>query len=230
MTAAGGGLAFPSVHGIIDISEFVRSAERCVLFILQSFDIFVKWKGAAMELGKIIAQNLRSLREERGLTLGQLSKLSGISKAMLSDMEKGGSNPTINTIWKLANGLNVPYTKLMDQVERETAVIRRGEPVPQSGETDHYRVYCYFPSTPTRNFELFYVELDPRSSNVSIGHSKRAQEYLYIIRGRLVLRTEADTYELGEGDSMMFDSSLDHTYVNDRDMPLSFLVINFYPG
>ena len=78
-----------------------------------------------MELGKIIALNLKELRTERNLTLGQLSKLSGISKAMLSDIEKGGSNPTINTIWKIANGLNVPYTKLMEGIEKEATVIRR---------------------------------------------------------------------------------------------------------
>lgn len=55
-----------------------------------------------MELGKVIAINLKQLRTERNLTLGQLSKISGISKAMLSDIEKGNSNPTINTIWKIA--------------------------------------------------------------------------------------------------------------------------------
>ena len=108
-----------------------------------------------MELGKVIAINLKQLRTERNLTLGQLSKISGISKAMLSDIEKGNSNPTINTIWKIANGLNVPYTRLMDEIEKEATVIRRSEPVMQTGETEHYRVYCYFRSTPLRNFELF---------------------------------------------------------------------------
>ena len=101
-----------------------------------------------MELGKIIAVNLKELRRERNLTLGQLSKMSGISKAMLSDIEKGDSNPTINTIWKIAGGLNVPYTKLIDGIEKETTVVRRSEATMQTGETDGYRVYCYFRSTP----------------------------------------------------------------------------------
>lgn len=51
-----------------------------------------------MELGTVIAINLKELGTERNLTLGQLSKISGVSKAMLSDIEKGDSNPTINTI------------------------------------------------------------------------------------------------------------------------------------
>ena len=96
-----------------------------------------------MELGKIIAINLNELRTERNLTLGQLSKISGISKSMLSDIEKGNSNPTINTLWKIANGLNVPYTRLMEGIEKEATVIRKSEPTVQTGETDHYRIYCY---------------------------------------------------------------------------------------
>lgn len=183
-----------------------------------------------MELGTIIAINLRKLREERNLTLGQLSKISGVSKAMLSDIEKGGSNPTINTIWKIANGLNVPYTKLMEGIEKETTLIRRSQPEVQTGETEHYRVYCYFRSTPVRNFELFYVELDGFCSNASAGHSKKAQEYIYIIRGKLKIRMESEEQCLDEGDAFLFDSSISHMYMNEQDSVAAFLAINYYPG
>lgn len=183
-----------------------------------------------MDLGKIIAVNLKELRTERNLTLGQLSKISGISKAMLSDIEKGGSNPTINTIWKIANGLNVPYTRLMENIEKETTVIRKSEPIVQTGETGHYRIYCYFANTPVRNFELFYVELDAHSSNATIGHSEKAQEYIYIIQGELILQTEAGDHTLNAGDALVFDSSISHTYINQQDFLLTFIVINFYPN
>lgn len=186
-------------------------------------------KGAIMELGQIIAFNLKELRMERNLSLGQLSRESGISKAMLSDIEKGGSNPTINTIWKIANGLKVPYTKLIDPMHKEAAVIRRSGTAMQTGESPSYRVHCYYETTPVRNFELFYVELDACSSNCSIGHSEKAQEYIYIIRGELVLHMEKEDFTLGEGDSLMFDSSISHTYINRQDTLLTFMVINYYP-
>lgn len=181
-----------------------------------------------MELSKIIASNLKVLRNERNLTLGQLAKESGISKAMLSDIEKGNSNPTINTIWKIANGLKVPYTKLIDNIDKETTIIRKSEPIMQTGETQSYRVYCYYKTTPVRNFELFYVELDAESSNNSIGHSKKAQEYVYIIKGELTLNTEKGDYTLKEGDSLVFDSSINHTYINNQNTLLTFMVINYY--
>lgn len=182
-----------------------------------------------MELGKVIAYNLKKLRTERSLTLGQLSRQSGISKAMLSDIEKGGSNPTINTLWKIANGLHVPYTKLMDEIQQEATIIRKSEPTVQMGEAEHYRVSCYFGSTPVRNFELFYAELDAQSSSISIGHSEKAQEYIYMIQGELLLQTNTGDHVLTEGDALTLDSSIGHTYVNRTDALIKFLVINFYP-
>lgn len=183
-----------------------------------------------MDLGKIIAFNLKTLRNERNLTLGQLAKESGISKAMLSDIEKGGSNPTINTIWKIANGLKVSYTKLIDNIEKETTIIRRSEPIMQIGETQSYRVFCYYRTTPFRNFEFFYVELDAAASNHSIGHSEKAQEYIYIMQGELTLQTENQNHILKQGDSLVFDASLHHTYINKQDTLLTFIVINYYPN
>ena len=183
-----------------------------------------------MELGKTIAMNLNALRTERKLTLGQLAQVSGISKAMLGEIEKGGSNPTINTLLKIANGLNVPYTRLLEKVENEAAVVRREEAEMQSEAAEHYRIYCYFKTSPTRSFEVFYAELDGGRSSTSIGHPPRAQEYLYVIGGQLRLHLDSGTYVMNSGDAMMFDSSVRHTYENAQDETVRFTIINYYPA
>lgn len=183
-----------------------------------------------MELSKVIASNLRRLRVKNNLTLGQLSKVSGISKAILSDIEKGDGNPTVNTIWKIANGLNVPYTKLIEDTKKEVSLVRKSDLSVQFGETNEYRVYCYFENTPHRNFELVLVEQDSHSSNASIGHTKSGQEYVYVLQGTLKLNLKTTDYILNAGDAFVFDSSVDHAYFNEHDSPLSFLVINFYPN
>lgn len=163
------------------------------------------------------------------MTLGQLSKISGISKAMLSDIEKGSSNPTISTIWKIATGLNVPYTKLIDGTKKETEIIRKTETEVQLGETSHYRIYCYFKTTSVRNFELFSVELDANTSNYSTGHSNNVQEYIYIVKGTLKLSTASGDYVLNEGDAVVFDASVDHAYINEKDTPLLYMIVIYYP-
>lgn len=202
-------------------------------YILQLFDIFVNQKRSKQmdwDLGRIIAMNLKQLRTERSLTLGQLAKESGVSKAILSDMEKGESNPTINTIIKVSKGLNVPYSRLMEGVEPESTLVRQQETVMQASENHHYRIFCYFTTSPKRNFELFRVELDPNSSNVSIAHPPKSQEYLYVLEGELTLETETASYTLHPGDSLGFASSVPHTYHNRQTEQAVFLCINYHPN
>lgn len=182
-----------------------------------------------MELNEVIATNLNKLRTERNLSLGQLAELSGISKVMLSQIEKGETNPSINTIWKIANGLKVPYTKLIDEAPSGAVVVKKSDCIEQENETTNYRVFCYFTNTPTRNFEMFRIELDPHSSNESIGHSEKSEEYIYVTSGELIMKTKGKTYTLLEGDSISFDSSVRHTYINQQDGLLTCVIINYYP-
>lgn len=182
-----------------------------------------------MEIGTIIASNLNELRTARNLSISQLAKLSGVSKAMLSDMEKGTSNPTINTLWKVANALNVHYTRLTEQKKRGASVVRKAEAVMQTDDEAHYRVYCYYPSTPERNFELFYAELDPGASSTSVGHPPRAKEYIYVLSGVLDLATMDESFTLNAGDAIAFAASQRHTYANLQDELLRFLILNDYP-
>ena len=181
-----------------------------------------------MDLGQQIGANLKQLRTERGLTLGQLSSLAGISKAMLSELEKGNANPTINTLWKIANGRTVPYTRLMAGAEPTATLVRREEVFPQTEEGGHYRVFCYFPGGSQRNFELFYMELDPHGSNTSAGHLAQPQEYIYLLQGELAVETGGETYLLSPGDALSFDSTVAHTYRNRGETLVTGLVINYY--
>ena len=61
-----------------------------------------------MEISAIIAINLKRIREERKLSMGQLAEMAGVSKVVLSQLEKGTANPTINTIWKITGALGLP--------------------------------------------------------------------------------------------------------------------------
>lgn len=182
-----------------------------------------------MDINQIIAENLKRLRTERNLSLGQLSDLCGISKVMLSQIEKGDTNPTINTLWKIANGLKVPYTSLLDQKEHDTFVIKKTDIPAQITEEGHYRLYCYYPITPNRNFELFQVELDEGYQYTSIGHSEKSQEYIMVLEGQLTLTVGNENYILDENNSICFAASVKHIYHNTGKGALKVMITNFYP-
>lgn len=182
-----------------------------------------------MDLGKCIGANLKQLRQERNLTLGQLSDLSGISKAVLSELEKGNGNPTINTIWKIANGLKVPFTRLMEGSEPGPTLVPAGSrSAPDRGGGPLPGVLLLQGGT-RRNFELFSMELDPHAANRSAGHLAQAQEYVYVLSGELLLKTGGQAYSLRPGHALAFDSTVEHTYCNLGEEMVSGLIINYYP-
>lgn len=181
-----------------------------------------------MNLNTIIAANLKRLRMDRQLSLGKLAELCGVSKVMLGQIERGESNPTINTIWKIASGLKVPYTALIDEPMESSICVRRENAKFQSAVEGKYRLYCYFTNHAGRNFELFSVELDPHTIYESFPHGEKAQEYILIDNGELTLTVGESQYILNAGDSIVFDSTLKHSYFNQKDTLLKMTVINYY--
>lgn len=179
-----------------------------------------------MVLNDVIAVNLKRLRTERNLSLSGLSELSGVSKVMLSQIERRESSPTINTLWKIATGLQVSYTKLIDEQVEVPAFIRKGE----SAIVDHegYRVYHYCTVNPTRDFEYFSGELDGGHEFVSEGHAVNTQEYLLVTKGELVLGYGGAEYVLNEGDFVRFDCAKAHTYANRTKEMTVFTNIVYY--
>lgn len=181
-----------------------------------------------MSLNDVISNNLKKLRLERNLSLGQLSELSGVSKVMLSQIEKGDSSPTINTIWKIANGLQVTYTKLIDAPMDNAIVIRKSDSTTQFENNGSFRSYCYYTTNPNRDFEFFKVEMEPHSIQQSDGHTPKTQEYILVVCGELTLEYNAQEYVLQAGDSIHFDCSLPHTFANRQDTLLEFTDIIYY--
>jgi transcriptional regulator with XRE-family HTH domain len=181
-----------------------------------------------MDIGKIVGGNLSRLRTERRLSLGQLADRCHLSKMMLSRIEKGDANPTVNTLWKIANGLGIPYAALLEQQSAEPVI--RGADLPvQADEAGHYRISCYYESAPGRSFELFCMELDARCRYVSIGHVRETREYLLVLSGELTLTAEGRTSVLGPGDAVRFDASGEHTYLAGEEM-LRAVVLNDAPA
>lgn len=183
-----------------------------------------------MKLPEIMAGNLKRLRTERNMSLRQLSDQAGVSSVILSQIERGEGNPTINTIWKIASGLRVPYTALIDAPEEKMQLVTLREAMgnPQFSADGKCCVYCYYPITPSRNFELFGMELDVCGTYASPGHPERAQEYVLVHEGALTVLFGGKHFALTKGDSLHFASDCQHEYRNDGDVPCHILVLNAY--
>ena len=178
--------------------------------------------------GQIIGENLRALRNQRQLSLGQLAELCDVSKVVLSQIERGEANPTVNTIWKIAAGLKVPYTELLDNKREQNTVIRREDAIVQTALDGSYESRVYFRVSSDCSLDLFTVELCPGARYESQGHLPGSKEYLMVNKGQGRVLVEREEFALGAGDCLRFDGDKRHVYLNEGDEPLSCTSIVYY--
>ncbi len=179
-----------------------------------------------MEIGEIIAYNLKKSREERNLSQSQLAEMAGVSKVVISQIEKGDSNPTINTIWKLTGALGLPYTSLLEISTGRAEHISRAD-VTELVE-DKYHIFSYYPKNADRNFELYEIEMESGCHHSSIGHSSNSYEYVMLTRGRITINVNDAGHILNEGDALFFDGSVPHSYINEETETAEMILIIQY--
>ena len=166
------------------------------------------------QLHHIIAQNLKKLRKERGLTLEMTAELTGVSKSMLGQIERGESSPTIATIWKIATGLHVSFTSFMEDNSLETRYIRHSDLEPLNNDGGRFRLYPVFPYQEAKGFEILSIEMDPGAYSDSLPHEEGTEEYVTVYTGELVVRVGNEEYHVPEGNSIRYRADRSHAYHN----------------
>ncbi|HVY53430.1 MAG TPA: helix-turn-helix transcriptional regulator, partial [Gammaproteobacteria bacterium] len=119
-----------------------------------------------------ISLTLKALRRERGWSLDKAAEETGVSKAMLGQIERGESSPTIATLWKIASGFNTSFSSFIEDIGSEfNKPIYRGGQAQQLHPTDEkIRVMPLFPFDEQLNFEIFVIELLPACEHLSPAH------------------------------------------------------------
>lgn len=180
-------------------------------------------------LNQLVGDNLKRLRAEKSLSLDAVAKLSGVSKSMLGQIERGEVNPTISTLWRIANGLKVSFTALVSRTEDESEIILRSNIDPLLGDGGKCRNYPAFGFDPERGFEMYAVELDPAGYLQAEGHSPGSQEFITVHRGALAVRFAEKEHLLACGDSIRFKADEPHSYHNPGDVTTSISMVIHYP-
>ena len=159
-----------------------------------------------------VSKNLKTIREDRKLSLDRLSELTGVSKSMLRQIEMGKSSPTIATIWKIANGLKISFTSLLRKpvIEAEVKPFKADKPL--TAESDHYRLFPLVPFEPEQAFEIYFIEIDPGTVFFGEPHEGNTYEYVFVIIGRLEISVDGKKFEINENEFLQFHANCPHEY------------------
>lgn len=161
-------------------------------------------------IGKVI----KRIRFDQDLTLEDAAQLTGVSKAMLGQIERGESNPTISVLWKIASGLRVSFSDLLEEEVEEYSPIEIESMEPVYESEGKMKLYDIFPFNPITGFEYFYIELLPGAHHNSIEHPNAMEEYIIVTQGTLSMTINDKEYILKAPAAMVFTPSSAHTYSN----------------
>lgn len=176
-----------------------------------------------------IGERLKEIRNTRHLTLDEASELTGVSKPMLGQIERGQSSPTINVLWKISTGLKIPLSFFCRQPETEYTVAWLSEKEMITEEDGGMRAYPLFPFDPARNVEVFYIEFDAGVQHDSMPHVEGVEEYIFLVQGALKMIIGGKEVFLLEKQSIRFGADISHTYHNVSDEVCTVYNVIFYP-
>ncbi len=168
-------------------------------------------------LDTLIATNVRELRAHRGLSLDALAGKSGVARAQLGQIELGRSTPSLETVWKLARALDVPFATLVTAPERHGTVVvrlRSSRARQLVGSEGRFGSRPLFPPSESGNVEFYELWLAAHSREEAEAHQPGTRENLVVTAGRLVLEVGGETHKLDAGDAVVFAADVPHTYAN----------------
>lgn len=191
--------------------------------------------GASAKTGEVampdVGVNLHIMRQERGMTLAELSERSGVSKAMLNQIEAGKSSPTIALGWKIANGLGVPFGALLGEPMPGDFVVHRRDQVKVLFSDN--KALCsraLFPPGDGRAAELYELSLEPGAEERAQSHTTGTREQIYVTAGQLTIESGEHTANLQAGDVVFFCADRPHRYHNPGREPTRFILVMLYPA
>ena len=179
-----------------------------------------------------IALKLKSLRQKQGWSLDKAAKATGVSKAMLGQIEREESSPTISTLWKIATGFQTSFSSFIEEIQSDInqPVYRTGQAQPLHPDDEKIRILPLFPFEPQLNFEMFIIELLPGCEQLSPPHKQGVIEHVIVVEGRMEVFLNNSWQALYSGEGLRFDANQAHGYRNTSPLISRFHDIIHYPS
>ncbi|WP_414829788.1 helix-turn-helix domain-containing protein [Alteromonas sp. H39] len=174
-----------------------------------------------------IARQLKARRKDKGWSLDKTAQTTGVSKAMLGQIERGESSPTIATLWKIATGLSCSFSTFITHENRaivETSK-RDGDAFANDPNMQVKTLFAYDPST---GFEVFEITLTNNHTQLSDAHQQGVKEHIHVLEGELQLAEGDDWFTLATGEQSILKADRPHGYRAVGSLT-RFLDIIYYP-
>ena len=167
-----------------------------------------------------LGQRIRSERVSRGYSLDLLAERSGVSRSMLSAVERGAKAPTVLVLDRIAAGLDLSLERLVEPARQARVIVLRSAEQQVVRDPSGWERRIVSPRLPASELELLRMTIPPGGHVDQFApHAPGAREYVVVERGALLLTLDGTPHLLHAGDSVHYDADCDHGFANPADTP-----------
>ena len=179
------------------------------------------------DLSSTIASRLTEIRSLRGETLDSLSAKSGVSKGMISRVERKEVGVSVETLSKISEALGVSISDLLKLDERKKLIICAPEQQPVIDDTKRGFVRrTLSPTFESRSIEFVHNTLEPRSETpIFPAHRSGVEEYIYVLQGTLTGVLGNQKVEIRQGECLYYDATITHSFKNNTDQTVIWILV-----
>ncbi|MEO0357272.1 MAG: XRE family transcriptional regulator [Pseudomonadota bacterium] len=174
-----------------------------------------------------LPMRLKQARKAQGLSLDAIANLSGVSRSMVSQIERGESSPTIATLWNLTRALNVDFAGLMDPADaRDTITVLRASDVPTIDKMGQgCQISILSPPEDAGGHEVYDITFQAGGSLKSDPHARGATEQLTVLDGNVEIISGAATSDVCAGDTAQYAADVPHQILATDGPARVFLIV-----
>lgn len=179
-----------------------------------------------------LAQAVKTLRKKLSWSLDKAAAETGVSKAMLGQIERQESSPTIDTLWKIATGFSVSLSSLLEPLPSSSTntEVRKLDELRRDPAGEGMQSALVFPYEPRFGFEYFELALKPGYERISQPHEAGVVEHIVVTRGKLEILINESWQVLESGQAIRFAADQKHGYRNKGDLEVTFQLVIHYPS
>ncbi|WP_414041777.1 helix-turn-helix domain-containing protein [Acidithiobacillus sp. M4-SHS-6] len=168
----------------------------------------------------LLAQNIQKIRAERGLTLTGLAQRSGVAKSTLSLLERGQGNPTIETVWAVANALEVPFGDIIEGLDATRNSLEKDHaPGVRVRFTERYGA--------NPRMEIYEMTIDGGHNHLSNAHPSGVFERVIALHGDMLVGSAENSVMLHPGQSYSFEGDKAHVYAALKDKATALVLMEY---
>lgn len=178
----------------------------------------------------IISDNIKSFRQEKNLSLEKASKITGVSKSMIAQIERREVNPTVTILAKIAEGFGISLLDILYVQQPDFIVVPKEEITPVEEDYGRIKIYKTLPFNTRRRFEQHMIEVESNGDSGEKTNPGNSSTYLMVLKGNINFTLEDTLHKISSGDMVQYLGNIRYSYMNPGKKSCRMSMIIHYPN